>query len=130
MSFISSSVDPNTMTQTIELGKAQFFTIEAFYFELKDGYCYEEERCEAVDTYWFAQMGGKLEEYMKQECYNNLDKNEHVRVSLIPRRWATIVDGEREDYGDECLGREDYIWNGSELITEEEYITEASKVSQ
>ena len=27
------------------------------------------------------------------------------------------------------LGIETYIWNGSELITEEEYLTEASKVS-
>lgn len=118
------------MTQTLELGKAQFWTIEAFEFEYEDGYFYEEERCEDVDTYWFAQMGGTLEEYMKQECYNSLDENDHVRVSLIPRRWATIVDGIPEEYGDDCLGREDYIWNGSELITEEEYITEASKVSQ
>ena len=66
---------------------------------------------------------------MKQECYNSLDENDHVRVSLSPRRGATIVDGIPEEYGDDCLGREDYIWNGSELITEEEYITEASKVS-
>ena len=29
-----------TTTQTIELGKAQFWTIEAFYFELEDGYYY------------------------------------------------------------------------------------------
>ena len=117
------------MTQTLELAKAQFWTIEAFEFEFEDGYFYEEDRCEALDTYWFEQVGGTLDQYFRDECYNNLTEDDHVRVSLIPRRWATIVDGIPEEYGDDCLGRQDYIWTGSELITEEEYITEASKVS-
>ena len=109
------------MTQTLELGKAQFFTIEAFEFEYEDGCFYEEERCEDVDTYWFEQVGGTLDEYVRQECMNNLDEDNHVMVSVIPRRWATIVDGVPEEYGDDCLGREDYIWNGKELISQEEY---------
>ena len=130
MSFISSSVDPNTMTQTIELSKAQFFTMEAFEFEMEDDCFYEGERREAGDTYWFAQVGGTLDEYVRQECYNNLDENDHVMVQIHPSRYATIVVGIPEDYGDSCLGIETYIWNGSDLITEEEYLTEASKVSQ
>ena len=40
-------------------------------------------------------------------------------VRVIPRRWATIVDNEVEDYEDDCLGIE-FIWNGKELVSEEE----------
>jgi len=117
-----------TMTQTVELGKAEFWTIEAFQFEYEDDCFYEGERCEDVDTYWFEGMGGTLGEYLDQECNNNLGEDDHVMVSIIPRRWATIVDGIPEDYGDDCLGREDYIWNGSELLTEEEYINDFNSV--
>lgn len=109
------------MTQTLELGKAQFFTIEAFEFEYEDGCFYEEDRCEDLDTYWFEQVGGTLDEYVLQECMNNLDEDNHVMVQVIPRRWATIVDGIPEEYGDSCLGIETYIWNGKELVSEEEY---------
>ena len=110
------------MTTIVELGKAQFWTIEAFQFEYEDGYFYEGERCEDVDTYWYEGVGGTLGEYLDQECNNNLNEDDHVMVSLIPRRWATIEDGIPTDYGDDCLGREDYIWNGNELLTQEEYI--------
>ena len=109
------------MTSTIELGKAQFWTIEAFQFEYEDGYFYEGERCEDVDTYWFEGVGGTLGEYLDQECNNNLCEDDHVMVSLIPRRWATIEDGIPTDYGDDCLGREDYIWNGEELVKQDDY---------
>ena len=111
-----------TMTQTLELGKAEFFTIEAFQFEYEDECFYEEDRCEDVDTYWYEGVGGTLDEYVRQECNNNLTEDDHVMVNVIPRRWATIVDGIPEDYGDDCLGIESYIWNGTELITQEEYI--------
>ena len=111
-----------TMTQTLELGKAEFFTIEAFQFEYEDECFYEEDRCEDVDTYWWEGVGGTLDEYVRQECMNNLTEDDHVMVNVIPRKWATIVDGIPEDYGDDCLGIESYIWNGTELITQEEYI--------
>ena len=116
------------MTTTVELGKAQFWTIESFQFEYEDGYFYEGERCEELDTYWFESVGGTLGEYVDQECNNYLKEEDHVMVSLIPRRWATIVNGIPEDYGDDCLGREDYIWNGSELLTQEEYINEMNSI--
>ena len=109
------------MTQTLELSKGQFFTIEAFEFEYEDNEFYEGERCEDVDTYWFEQMGGTLDEYVQQECNNNLNEDNHVMVQVIPRRWATIVDGIPEDYGDDALGIESYIWNGKELVSQEEY---------
>ena len=111
-----------TMTQTLELGKAEFFTIEAFQFDYEDDCFYEEDRCEDVDTYWWEGVGGTLDEYVRQECNNNLTEDDHVMVNVIPRRWATIVDGIPEDYGDDCLGIESYIWNGTELITQEDYI--------
>ena len=113
-----------TMTNTIELGKAQFWTIEAFQFEYEDDCFYEGERCEDVDTYWYEGVSDNLDEYVREVCDLNLTYLDHVMVSLIPRRWATIVDGIPEDYGDDCLGREDYIWNGRELLTQEEYIHE------
>ena len=111
-----------TMTNTIELGKAEFWTIESHYISVEDDYIYEEERNEDIDTYWFEQMGGTLDQYFQDQCDNNLDEDTVCRVSLIPRRWATIEDGIPTDYGDDCLGREDFIWNGKELITEDEYI--------
>ena len=112
------------MTSTVELGKAQFWTIEAFQFEYEDGCFYEGDRCMDVDSYWYEGVGGTLGEYLDQECMNNLNEDDHVMVSLIPRRWATIENGIPTDYGDDCLGREDYIWNGKELLTQEEYINE------
>ena len=108
------------MTQTLELGKAEFFTIEAFYFELEDGYFYEEDRCETIDTYWYVGLGSSLQETLEDEV-SKLEEDEICRVSIIPRRWATIEDGEVIEYGDDCMGREDYIWNGKELVSEEEY---------
>ena len=112
------------MTTTVELGKAQFWTIESFQFEYEDDCFYEGERCEDVDTYWYEGVSDNLDEYVREVCDLNLTYLDHVMVSLIPRRWATIVDGIPEDYGDDCLGREDYIWNGRELLTQEEYIHE------
>ena len=108
----------------LNLSKGQFFTIEAFEFEYEDGYFYEGERCEDVDTYWYEGVGGTLDQYVDQECNNNLNEDNHVMVRVIPRRWATIVDGIPEDYGDDCLGIESYIWNGKELVSEEEYTRE------
>ena len=106
---------------TLQLNKAEFFTIEAFEFEYEDNEFYEGERCEDVDTYWFEQLGGTLDEYVQQECMNNLNEDNHVMVQVIPRKWATIVDGIPEDYGDSALGIESYIWNGTELVSEDEY---------
>ena len=110
------------LTTSTQLAKGEFYTIEAFHFEVEDGCYYEEERFEPIDTFWYAGLGLTLEEKLDQECKDNLTEDDLVRVSLIPRRWATIVDGEPEEYGDDCLGREDYIWNGKELLSEEDYL--------
>ena len=116
------------MTTTLELGKAEFWTIEAFEFEYEDECFYEGERCEDLDTYWFKGVGGTLDQYFQDQCHNNLGIHDHVMVNVIPRRYATIVDGEVIDYGDDCLGIETYIWNGEELLTQEEYINEMKSV--
>ena len=108
----------------LNLSKGEFFTIEAFEFEYEDGYFYEGERCEDVDTYWYEGVGGTLDQYVQQECYNNLNEDNHVMVQVIPRKWATIVDGLVEDYGDDAFSIETYIWNGKELVSEEEYTQE------
>ena len=121
MSFISSPTDPNTMTQTLELGKAQLFTIEAYEFELEDDTISEGERIESIDTYWFAQMGGDLYDYVYSQCANNLDDNEVALIQVVPRRWATIVDGLLEDCGDSCMGQEEFFWVDGELFTQEQY---------
>ena len=108
------------MTNTLELNKGEFYTIESHFFEFEDGCFYEEDRNETIDTYWYEGLGISLQESLEQQV-SKLEEDEICRVSLIPRRWATIVDGDVEDYGDDCLGREDFIWNGNELVTEEEY---------
>ncbi len=123
MSFISSPTDPNTMTQTLELGKAQLFTIEAYEFELEDDYAIEGERIESVDTYWFEQMGGDLYDYVYAQCANNLDDNEEALIQVVPRRWATIVDGLLEDCGDSCIGQEEFFWVDGNLFTQQQYET-------
>ena len=110
-----------TMTQTLELGKAQFWTIEAFEFELEDGTISEGERIESIDTYWYEQMGSEMYDYICDLCENNLEKDKEVMISIVPRKWATIVDGELEDCGDSCVGQEEFIWIDSELFTQEQY---------
>ena len=112
-----------TMTQTLELGKAQLFTIEAYEFELEDGCIYDGERIESVDTYWYEQMGGDLYDYICDQCEKNLDKDEEAVIQVVPRRWATIVDGELEDCGDSCIGHEEYIWIDGNLFTQQQYET-------
>ena len=118
------------MTETLELGKGEFYTIEAFYFELEDGCFYETELYEAVDCYWHEHTifdnCDTLDEYVKHICETNLTEDDRVMVSVVPRRYAIFVDGLLDEYGDSCMGQEDYIWNGTKLITQEEYITEAS----
>ena len=121
MSFVSSPTDPNTMTQNLELGKAQLFTIEAYEFELEDDTIIEGEMIGAINTYWFEQMGGDLYDYVYSQCANNLDDNEEALIQVVPRRWATIVDGELEDCGDSCLGQEEFIWVDGELFTQQQY---------
>ena len=121
MSFVSSPTDPNTMTQNLELGKAQLFTIEAYEFELEDDTISEGEMIGAINTYWFEQMGGDLYEYVYSQCANNLDDNEEALIVVSPRRWATIVDGLLEDCGDSCVGQEEFIWIDGELFTQEQY---------
>ena len=111
------------MTQTLELGKAQLFTIEAFEFELEDDYAIEGERIESVDTYWYEQMGGELYDYICDQCEKNLDKDEEALIQVVPRRWASIVDGELEDCGDSCIGQEEYIWIDGNLFTQQQYET-------
>ena len=123
MSFVSSPTDPNTMTQTLELGKAQFWTIEAFEFELEDDYAIEGERIESIDTYWFAQMGGDLYDYICDQCEKNLDDNEEALIQVVPRRWASIVDGILEDCGDSCIGQEEFFWVDGNLFTQQQYET-------
>lgn len=123
MSFVSSPTDPNTMTQTLELGKAQFWTIEAYEFELEDDYAIEGERIESVDTYWYEQMGGDLYDYICDQCEKNLDKDEDALIQVVPRRWASIVDGELEDCGDSCIGQEEFFWVDGNLFTQQQYET-------
>ena len=121
MSFVSSPTDPNTMTQTLELSKGQFFTIEAFEFELEDDTINEGEKIESIDTYWYEQMGSEMYDYICNLCENNLEKDEEAMISIVPRKWATIVDGELEDCGDSCVGQEEFIWIDGELFTQEQY---------
>ena len=123
MSFVSSPVDPNTMTQTLELSKGQFFTIEAYEFEFEDDTIIEGERIESIDTYWHEQMDDDLFDYVYDLCEKNLDRDEEVLVQVVARRWATIVDGELEDCGDSCYGGDEYIWVDGELFTQMQYDT-------
>ena len=68
-------------------------------------------------------MGCDLYDYVYELCSNNLEKDEEAMIQIIPRRWATIVDGELEDCGDSCLGQEEFIWVDGNLFTQEQYET-------
>ena len=46
------------MTKTINLGGAEFFTVEHSNLNLKTFNAFHEgERCEDVDHYWYEQLG-------------------------------------------------------------------------
>ena len=107
-----------------ELGKGEFYTIEAFTFTLEDGIIYEEERDEELDTYWYDEPifeGQQLDEYVLSLCYDCLSSDAPRIVDVIARRYATIEDGFPTDYGDSTLDSNRYIWTGKKLVTEEEY---------
>ena len=108
---------------TIELQKGEFYTIEAFEFELEDGYIYEANRDEDLDTYWYENAifeGQSLMEYVTALCYDCLKDNVRI-VDVNARRWATIVDGFVEDYGDSALDCNRYVWTGKRLVSECDY---------
>ena len=111
------------MTQIIELQKGEFFTIEAFTFTQEDGIIYEEERDEDLDTYWYDDPifeGQQLMEYVYSLCVDCLKDNPRI-VDVIARRYATIVDGFVDDYGDSTIDNRRYIWTGKQLLTEHDY---------
>jgi hypothetical protein len=116
------------MTNIIELDKGEFFTIEAFEFELEDGCIYEQERDEELDTYWYDNpifKGQQLDEYVKTLCIDCLGDSLRI-VDISARRYATIVDGFPDDYGDSWGSPERYVWTGKELVTECQYIENQS----
>ena len=49
------------MTNTLELNKGEFYTIESHFFEFEDGCFYEEDRNETIDTYWYEGLGLTLQ---------------------------------------------------------------------
>jgi len=113
------------MTQIIELQKGEFFTIEAFTFTLEDGIIYEGERDEDLDTYWYDNEifeGQQLMEYTHELCVDCLKDNVRI-VDVIARRYATIVDGFVNEYGDDTCDNRRYIWTGKQLLTVENYIS-------
>ena len=116
------------MTSTIELQKGEFYTIEAFEFTQEDGYIYEEDRDEDLDTYWYENAifeGQSLLEYVTALCHDCLKNNIRI-VDVNARRWATIVDGFVEDYGDTALDCNRYIWTGKRLLSESDYLEQTT----
>ena len=109
---------------TIELGKGEFYTIEAFTFTLDDDTLYEDERDEDLDTYWYDSPifeGQLLYEYVTSLCLDQLKTSPRI-VDVNARRYATIVDGFPTDYGDSTIDSNRYVWTGKRLVTEEDYI--------
>ena len=106
------------MTTLIE--KGQFVTIE-FFTDVN-----QEERYQDGDSdfYFIHDLN---DETIEEAIINTLgDVSEKVYINVAPRRYAEVVieDGEIEevvDYGDECLGGEDYIYENSVLLTSSDY---------
>ena len=69
------------MTSTIELGKGEFYTIEAYTFTLEDDALYEDERDEDLDTYWYDDPifeGQSLDEYVRSLCIDCLKTSPRI----------------------------------------------------
>ena len=106
---------------TLELNKGEFYTIEAFTFSKQDDILYEEDRDEDLDTYWYESKAPDLLEYVTTLCQDHLKDNTRL-IDVNARRWATIVDGFPEDYGDTALDCNRYVWTGKELLSESDYL--------
>ena len=103
----------------------EFATIEAFQFSVEDDYLVEQDRNEDLDIYW-TEACGDLLEYTLTACCNHLG-NQPSMVVVSLRDYVTFDDdGEVEDYGD-CSHPMIYIWDGTMLHTEENYL---QKVTQ
>ena len=107
------------MTKTLELGKAEFITVE-FYLDEDQDERYDDGGC---DFYYVEQLHDN--ETIEEAIVAILGEiDEKVYVNVSPRRYATLeVDddgdiGEVIDYGDSCLGGEDYIYENNVLLTE------------
>ncbi len=124
-----------TIKQTpISLGKGELYTIEAFYIELANdgsGEYTEGDRCEDIDEKYTEQINGDLDTYVRHLAFtSNIDSP--VIIYAFPRRWAEGVyieeDGEGyyelEDFGDVCMGQEEYFYNGETLTQDVEEIEE------
>ena len=107
------------MAKTLELGKAEFITVE-FYLDEDQDERYDDGGC---DFYYVEQLHDN--ETIEEAIVAILGEiDEKVYVNATPRRYATLeVDddgdiGEVIDYGDSCLGGEDYIYENNVLLTE------------
>ena len=117
------------MTSTIELGKGEFYTIEAYTFTLEDDALYEDERDEDLDTYWYDDPifeGQSLDEYVRSLCIDCLKTSPRI-VDVVARRYATIVDGFPTDYGDSTIDSNRYIWTGKRLVSEYDYLDQITE---
>ena len=114
------------MTRTIECEKGEFVTIEFFLDED------QEERFEDGDLDFYYVDRLALSESIEEAIYDTLSYNkvtEKVYVFATARRYATIeVDDEGDlegvvDYGDGCMGGDDYVYDGETLHSGEYYDT-------
>ena len=107
------------MTKTLELGKAEFITVE-FYLDEDQDERYDDGGC---DFYYVEQLHDN--ETIEEAIVAILGEiDEKVYVNATPRRYATLeVDddgdiGEVIDYGDSCLVGADYIYENNVILTE------------
>ncbi len=120
---------------TLELGKGEVESIEAFYIEDYDVECVNEgERCEDIDEVFVSSLENntslqdKVEALTLNRVFTDFDDNE---VPIIIRssslRWATIVvedDGYfSEEYGESSSWKDWIYFQGHLFMSEDEFFT-------
>ena len=114
------------MTRTVECEKGDFITVE-FYLD-ED----QEERYDEGDLDFYYIDSLMLLETIEEAIVDTLQGNnvtDKVYVFATARRYATVeVDDEGDieeviDYGDGCMGGDDYVYDGETLHSGEFYDT-------
>ena len=121
------------MNKSYSVGKGEFWTIEAFEFDvneaLEDGYITEGERYEDIDTYYCESVNDIALDDFVGDLIDTYQPDTIIRINCVPRRYADFIYNHDEeyfeevtDYGEDCLGGIEMVYDGNKLMSEEEFL--------
>ena len=114
------------VTSYYEAKKGEFYTVEAFNvtWDYEEEAWVEGERFEDIDTYYVEEIENYgINEFIEKLLEEvGLEDNQTIRIDFVPRKYAQFTYNhknehyEEVEYGDSCMGVEEYVCEANEVI--------------